>query len=827
MNFRPLNVCRSVSALVFIAMLLPGSGMAQQSGTGSFLGSSPSAVREAGTANAGATTGASVTGMPATSSPVISNQARSGTLRDERQDDAVRERAPTTPQPADPPNEFQQFVSASVGRYLPLFGHSLFSGSPSTFAPVDRIPVTADYVVGPGDEVLIRAWGQVDIDYRAVVDRNGTIHIPQVGTITVGGLRYQDLNGFIRASIARIFRNFELTVNLGQLRSVQVFVVGQAKRPGAYTVSSLSTLVNALFASGGPSTRGSMRRIQLKRGDKVVSEFDVYDLLRKGDKSKDVRLQPGDVIYIPPVGDLVAVSGSVNEPAIYELKTSTSLGDVIELASGLSTTAAGQKVTVERIADRRVRQVDEFLLDTAGLARALKDGDVVQIYALSPRFENAITLRGSVASPGRYPWRNGMRVRDLIPNQQALIVPDYWQRQNLAPGVMGGGGIRFTPDTGARLSASTDQKQQKPGVIPGEQRSRSDGDRRPGEDGSAAQAGEDSRSRETNEQKSRVEVKRTYDEINWDYAVIERLNYSDLTTMLIPFNLGKAVLDGDPSQNLPLSPGDVLTVFSKADIRVPVAKQTKFVRLEGEFVTPGVYQLLPGETLRQLVSRVGGFTANSFLFGSELSRESVRIQQQKRLDEALDRLSQEVERTAAAKSQSGLDTEGAQALAQAESQRRLIARMREIKATGRVVLEIPAERAALANLPEVALEDGDRFIVPARPSTVGVVGSVYNQNAFIYDGNKRLSDYLDQAGGPTREADSARLYIVRADGSVMGRAQGSFFRSFSSERLLPGDTVVVPENLDRFRLTKELKDWSQIFYQFALGVAGLKVLQGL
>ena len=247
-------------------------------------------------------------------------------------------------------------MAQSVGRYLPLFGFNLFEGVPTTFAPVDSIPVTPDYVVGPGDEILIRAWGQVDIDFRAVVDRNGMINIPRVGNVNVAGIRYQDLTGYLRNAIGRIFRNFQLNVALGQLRSIQVFIVGQAKRPGSYTVSSLSTLVNALFASGGPSPRGSMRRVQLKRGDKTITEFDLYDLLLKGDKSKDVQLLPGDVIYIPPVGELAAIHGSVNEPAIYELKGRATLNELIQLSGGLATTAEGRRVTVERIEARKMRE---------------------------------------------------------------------------------------------------------------------------------------------------------------------------------------------------------------------------------------------------------------------------------------------------------------------------------------------------------------------------------------------------------------------------------------------------------------------------------------
>ena len=770
--------------------------------------------------------GAAIPGTSMTSPgvPTITNNAQPPFPRDLRTEDPSRNiglSQPSAPAAPEPPNEFQEFVATSLGRNLPLFGYNLFSGAPSTFAPVDRIPVTPDYMIGPGDEIVIRAWGQVDIDFRTTVDRNGAIHIPQIGTLNVGGLRYQDLHGFIRSHISRIFRNFELSVMLGQLRSVQIFVVGHAKRPGAYTVSSLSTLVNALFASGGPSTKGSMRRIQLKRGSQIATEFDVYDLLLRGDKSKDARLLPGDVIYIPPIGDLVAISGSVNEPAVYELKGASSLGDLIQLAGGLTTTAEGQKVTVERIADRRARTVAEFSLDSAGLARPIRDGDFVQVRALSPRFENAVTLRGSVAIAGRYPWSEGMRVRDVIPDRNALIVPDYWQRQNQAPRSSIGRDARARLDSD-RTRLETDSR------IREESQSRDDP--RPRDESRARDdvRRDELRLRGEGEQRLRTEVKRTYDEINWDYAVIERLNYDDLTTMLIPFNLGRAVLEGDTTHNLVLRAGDVITIFSKADIQVPIAKQTKFVRLEGELVTPGVYQILPGETLRQLVVRVGGMTSNSYIYGSEFTRESVRLQQQKRLDEALDRLAQEIERTAAAKTQTGLETDtAAQAQAQADSQRRLLARLREVKATGRVVLDIPQQRAQSSDLPELALEDGDRFVVPSKPSTVGVIGAVYNQNTFVYASGKRVADYLQQAGGGTRDADTGRIYIVRADGSVTGKAQGSFFNVFNSERIMPGDTIVVPENLERFRLTKELKDWSQIFYQFALGVAGLKVLKDL
>src|SRR5437762_3012882 len=268
------------------------------------------------------------------------------------------------------------------------------------------------------------------MNYRTVVDRTGSIYLGKVGTFMVAGLKYDHLRDYLQTELSRMFKNFELSVTMGELRSIQVFVVGQVRRPGSYTVSSLSTLVNTLFASGGPSKRGSMRRIQLKRNGKVVTNFDLYDLLANGDKSKDAQLLPGDVVYVPPVGRLVALAGSVNLPAIFELKDHDTLGDVIAFAGGLTTTAAGQRAIMERIDERHTRRADEFSLSDDGLKRELQDGDVIRFLHISPKFENAVTLRGNVAVPGRYPWRDSMKVKDLIPNRDFLVPYEYWKRQN-------------------------------------------------------------------------------------------------------------------------------------------------------------------------------------------------------------------------------------------------------------------------------------------------------------------------------------------------------------------------------------------------------------
>jgi polysaccharide export outer membrane protein len=677
--------------------------------------------------------------------------------------------APAEP-PAQPATEFQRFAASSIGEVLPIFGASLFEHVPTTFAPLDRAPVTADYVVGPGDEVLLRAWGQVNVDVALTVDRAGAVFIPQVGNVAVAGLKFQQLSGFLRARLERVFRNFDLNVNMGQLRSVEIFVVGQVRRPGTYTVSSLSTMVNALFASGGPSAQGSMRRIQLKREGKVATEFDLYDLLLKGDKSKDARLLPGDVVYVPPAGPQIALAGSVRSPAIYELNGEKTAGEIFDLAGGLSAVADGQRVTLERIHERSFLEATEFRLDAAGLTTPVGDGDVLHVLTITPRFANAVTLRGNVASPGRFPWREGLRLRDVIPDKQSLITRDYWTKRNV---------LGFAPQE---------------------------------DDVSGTPAAE------TRRQSQRTTIEARVPDINWSYAVVERQNDWDLSTELIPFNPGKLLLEHDETQNLPLRAADVVTIFSQADIRVGVAQQTRFIRLEGEVQAAGVYAVGPGETLGQVIQRAGGLSPQAYLFGAELLRESTRADQQRRIEQFTRDLEREVEQSATLHLNNASSPEETAAMStRIDSQRRLVERMRQITATGRIVLNLDPGDNTTAKLMDVGLEDGDRFMVPARPATVNVLGAVYNQNSFIHEPGLRIADYLRNAGGATRNADTGHTFVIRADGRVAPK-QGT-------GRLNPGDSVVVPEQVFKSSFLRGLRDWTQVFSQLALGAAAVNILR--
>ena len=703
-------------------------------------------------------------------------------------------------------SDFERFAEDGTGRPLPVYGRRLFDEVPTTFAPVDHVPVPADYTLGPGDELLIRAWGKIDLDSRVTVDRNGQVSLPRVGILNVAGLRYDQLEGYLHSSIGALFKDFELNVALGQLRSIQIFVLGSARQPGAYTVGSLSTLVNALFASGGPSATGTMRHIQLRRGSKLLTEFDIYDLVQKGDKSHDVQLLPGDVIYIPPVGAQVAITGSVNEPGIYELKGETTITAALEGAGGLTSLAGAKRVLLERIDNHSTRRVEEFPLDAQGLQRLLANGDLLRIYPLSPKFENAVTLRGNVAQPGRYLWRAGMRISDLIPSREFLVTREFWNGQNQ----LAAGNVDHAFGTQS-IDGFNGQNQRSDRAM----------SQRAGRTGNPRDDQTDT------SQVSMIEsVGQSSAEINWEYAVIERLDDQDLSTRLIPFRLGSAINDPASGDNQLLKAGDVVTIFSRADLELPLEKHSSFIRVGGEVNAPGVYRVNPGETLRDLVARAGGLAPHSYLYASLLTRVSTRRAQEEQLRQSTEQMQRElISRYANATPQAGQT--GADQQAQLAMQQASLARLSSIRPTGRVVLDMKPDATTAADIPDFPLEDGDTFYVPPRLSTVQVVGAVYNANAFRHEPDKRLVAYLNDAGGATREADQKRIFVIRADGTVVSRQSRNnhLHGDFEKLRLLPGDAIVVPEKLKVSSKMNDFLQATQLASQTAVTAAALSVIK--
>jgi protein involved in polysaccharide export with SLBB domain len=797
--------------------------------------------------------------------------------------------------PPEPLTEFQKFVAATTGQLLPIYGTSLFRNVPTTFAPSDLTPVTSDYVIGPDDELRVRIWGQVSYSGNLRVDRSGDIYLPEAGAVHVAGVQFSALDQHLRSAVGRVYRNFDLSVDMGRIRSIQIYVTGQARRPGAYTVSSLSSLVDALFASGGPSAQGSLRHIELRRSGKTVTDFDLYALLIRGDKSNDARLLPEDVLYIPPTGPQVAITGSVHNPGIYELRGTETINDLIDASGKTTAVASNARISVERLGDHQVRQAMEFAFDAGGLAAKLADGDILRVYSIVPSYQKTVTLRGDVANPGRFAWHAGMHLSDLIPDKDSLLSRDYWWKRShlglpspefeplisnfeenqkrpnrgnpypnnpyannpygqnsnqnnpfannpyplnpyangAAPnntGIDAYNAYNQDPTSASAQAALTNgfaandrpdtyddygNGSQRTGTTTGGGTLASQSRQMPGPGGVS--------------QTKRTDVRISSPEIDWNYAVIERLDPETLKTSLVSFDLGKLVLNHETAQDLVLQPGDTITIFSQADIRVPQAEQTKYIHLEGEFVHAGIYSVQPGETLRELVRRAGGLTGKAYLYGSEFDRESTRVLQQQRIDEYVQRVDMDASRgtlalTASPTSQSG---SAASATAATAAEQELIARLKQIRATGRIVLSFQPNSAEIDQLPAFDLENGDRFTVPPAPATINVVGAVYDQNSFLYHDGGSAGHYLRMAGGPDRDADRRHTFVIRADGSVLSRAsiKGHWGNSFNELSLNPGDTIVVPDKTLRPTALRGLLDWTQIFSQVAIGAAAVEVLR--
>lgn len=497
----------------------------------------------------------------------------------------------------------------------------------------------------------------------------------------------------------------------------------------------------------------------------------------------------------------------------------------------------------------------EVAYDATGLQTPLVNGDVVRVFSIVPLYRKTVILRGNTANPGRFAWHAGMRISDLIPDKDSLITRNYWWKRSQ----LGLPAPEFEPTPGfanmrqpADNQAITLSRPMQPAASGGEQnRDQQSLSQNQNQSQDQYQSQDQSQNQTPNAQQraggsslavqqtassrvsasgQRTDISRLAPGVDWNYAVVERLNPETLEAVLVPFDLGKLVMQHDASQDLELEAGDVVTIFSEADIRVPIAQQSKLITLGGEFVHPGSYTAKPGETLRQLVERAGGLTPNAYLYGSEFTRESTRLAQQARIDEYVQSLSMGIQRSnlAMAASPVTLAQDLASGSAAMSTQNALVASLRLIRATGRIVLKLRPEISGTTSFPDITLEDGDRFVVPPVPATINVVGAVYNQNSFLYTRGQRAGSYLRLAGGPNRNADRSQTFIIRADGEVVGQEKGKTIWSgteLTKLAMSPGDTIVVPEKTLGRSALREVLDWSQVFSQMALGTAAISVLK--
>lgn len=720
---------------------------------------------------------------------------------------------------------------------LKPFGHDLFDAPADTFAPATDIPVPSEYVVGPGDTLEVQLFGSGTARgrYSLVVRRDGRVNFPELGPIAVGGMRFDDVRRLIEQRVTEQLIGTQVSVQMGELRSIQVLVVGDVQQPGSYTVSGLSTITNALFVSGGVKEIGSLRNIELKRNGQTVTRFDLYDLLLRGDSRADQRLVSGDVIFVPPVGKVVGISGEVRRPALYELKDETTAADLVRLAGGLTAEAEARLATIERIGPQNQRIVIDVDLTGPGAGAPVQDGDIVHVPPIRPTLDDAVVLEGHVFRPGKFQYRPGMRITDVISSLEELqpmadqnyvlvrreVPPTRkieYHSADLVRALADRGGPEdlvlaprdrifvFDRETGRsrileplmrelRLQSTRDEptaqvsvggRVNEPGSYPLEPGMRvSDLIRAGGSLNEAAYGGK---------------AELTRNAIDGGEA---------RQTQLIEIDLAKA-LAGDPAHDLQLQPFDYLVVKE-----LPLWGAQEYVTVEGEVRFPGRYPIQRGETLRSVVERAGGLTEFAFVRGAVFTRESLKERERDQIEELTRRLRTDLAQVSLMAAQEARG-DAAQALAVGQQ---LLQQLNEAEPVGRLVIDLQKSLAAVPNSPEdILLKDGDRLIVPRITQEVTVIGEVQSPTSHLYSAGLTRSDYIAMSGGVTQRADKSRIYVVRADGRVVSGGNRWFAPGDTIE---PGDTIVVPLDAERMRALPLWTAVTTIIYNLAVAVAAV------
>ncbi len=725
-----------------------------------------------------------------------------------------------------------------ISRKLRLYGYDFFNRRVSTFAPVTNVPVGDNYVVGPGDSFTIHLWGKVENSYQVTVTRDGSIFIPRLGTLGVSGMKFAELKRFLFRKFKEFYPEFEMSITMGRLRTIQVYIVGEATHPGTYSVSSLSTVIPALYAAGGPSKRGSLRNIKVYRNGSVVSALDLYDFFLSGMRTNDIRLQNQDAIFIPVIGPVVGVAGNVRRPAIYEIKGQESIGDAIKLAGGLLPTGYLQNVVVERVQGHHRRIVKSFNLapmvegGNRDLSMPLKDGDVVKIYPVFKGLRKVVYLEGHVKYPREYEFKPGMRLRDLIDSYDDLLPEPYLARAeiirlmppDLHPEVVqfNLGGLLEGDETQNLPLQELDrvkiyglsEKKDIPRVsIYGAVRN-------PG----AYRLLEGMRVQDLIFKAGNFTSK-AYMEM----ASISRVKpgHTESDTVKIEFSPRKA-MDGLPSHNLRLQPDDVVHI---REIPEYTDALNRTIALEGEFVFPGQYRFSKGERLASVIKRAGGLTNEAYPLGAVFQRQSVKSVQAEQLREYIRKLEADILSLSSHASETAVGKEEAAILQQTlVTKKQLLERLRAAKPTGRMVIELDQVLKDPDSKYNFELRPGDRLIVPKRPDYVNVLGEVYNPTALLAEEGKTVGYYLNMVGGMTDNADEDHVYLVKANGAVVSKGQEGLLGmttwdssthrwvmgGFESLRLDPGDTIIVPRKMEKYPWLRVTKDITEILYRIAV-----------
>ncbi len=732
-----------------------------------------------------------------------------------------------TAQQATPVEGSQTQYRVKIGALQP-FGYDLFAGEPSDFEQTSRIPVSPDYLLGPGDTIEVGVYGKINESYSLEISRDGSIDFPHLGPVNLAGMTFSDAKQLLQQRIKHEMIGVEAGISLGELRSIQVFMLGEAYKPGTYTVSALSTITNALFLSGGLSDIASLRNLQLKRSGKLISTLDLYDLLLSGDTSQDAQLQSGDAIYIPTVKETASVDGAVRRPAIYELKGKLTAQQLVDLAGGLEPNAFNQSARISRVGKGGFMQVLDLDLTTMkGKNTPIKSGDRLTIDTTVEQKELIVTLSGHVHYPGEFLWRDGLRISDVVKNIKALkpdadldfalirrelppvgkIEPIFVDLGAVLANPQSEYNIQFFPKDQLMVFSNKKNRAVLMQDLAEELRLQA----RSGEmariatiNGTVRSPGEYPLTNNMTVTQLIAAAGGLSEEAYTQVVELSRYDFSNLEkTVSDHFSITLSDAFKDPEKDPQLSPYDSISVRS-----IPEFRENLSLEIRGEVRFPGAYTFKRGETLAQVISRAGGVTELAHMGAAVFTRKDLRDQEAKQLIELRERLRAEIAASDLEKANEG----------QAGGAARILEQLDTAEALGRLVIDLGA--IIDGSMDDVSLKNGDLLVIPEYRQEISVLGEVEHSSAHLFNSRLDITDYIDLSGGINPRGDKKRVYVVKADGSVVLPRRSGWFKRRKTN-IAPGDTIIVPLDVDRRRALTIWGETSAIIYQLALGAAAV------
>jgi polysaccharide export outer membrane protein len=714
------------------------------------------------------------------------------------------------------------------------FGYDLFASDPSTFAPGNEVPIPSDYRIGPGDLIEIQLFGQRNDSFSLGISREGMLRFPGIGPIHAfeQGTTFLELKNHLKEKIREhLGEGVQSSITLGAFRSIRIFLLGEVRKQGAYTVSALSTTINALLSCGGIKESGSLRKIQLKRAGKIVSTLDLYDLLLLGDTSADKALQPGDVIFVPVVEHQITISGAVKRPAKYEILTEESLEEIIEVSGGVTGRAYLSNIRLERLGEDYRPFVKNLSLPSDSRFKILP-GDIISISSASSEVSNSISLIGNVERPGEYEWKAGMKLKDIIAGIDDLLPKTDMHygliRRKLQDGTIKV--IHFSPSALFSKGHPSPIHLQK-------------------EDALYFFSVDQSRNNLINGILDDLKRQRTLESLGsiisvsglvrfpGEYPLTENMALADLldasgglldAAYSVSAEISRMTVDGSRIASI-----DHITISDLSDNnhsntvffepydhlhikRVPYWSENQTITLSGEFLFPGTYRIFRGESLSEVVKRAGGFTEHAFPYGAIFTREHIRRKESVQKEQFVSKLENMIAYENLEKSNTSDDSV-------LQQSRALISRLRSIPSTGRLVIDLESQLSNSADT-EILLLDGDTLFVPKVPQEVTVSGEVQFPTSHLADNSLSMLGYIEHSGGFTDRSDEKRIALVKSNGMVISQTKSNawFSPRKTSLDVAAGDMIIVPVKIELpSKWLENLATSTQIMYQIALSAAAI------